>query len=65
MGGPIMLNRRRARMDRHRATRQLRRLAEVSVVSEAAPDIEVGVPLTGRCCVSGKVGTANYGLCAV
>jgi integrase len=30
--GPIMLNRRGARMDRHCATRRLRRLAEISVV---------------------------------
>jgi site-specific recombinase XerD len=31
-GGPIMLNRRGSRMDRHCATRRLRRLAEMSVV---------------------------------
>ena len=32
MSGPILLNRRGVRMDRHCATRRLRRLAEVSVV---------------------------------
>lgn len=32
MDGPILLNRREVRMDRHCATRRLRRLAEVSVV---------------------------------
>jgi integrase/recombinase XerD len=32
MSGPILLNRRRARMDRHAATRRLRRLAEAAVV---------------------------------